>query len=155
MGRYCATFFSLLEVMYQKIMPSVILFLTIFALYLRTMKEADNKATNEEKRQVAKEHPAKAYLVQSLIVLRNKYVLTIVVFLVWLTFFDRYNLVDMMNNASTIREMKAEKEYYKTKITEDSTRIMELTTNNENLEKFAREQYLMKEPTEEIFIVKQ
>jgi cell division protein DivIC len=122
---------------------------------MQTMKEAEEKNTAELTGNQKVEHPVKHYLTQSLVVLRNKYVLTIVVFLVWLTFFDRYDLVDMMNNASTIREMKTEKEYYRTKITEDSTRIKELTTNNENLEKYAREQYLMKKADEEIFIVKQ
>lgn len=122
---------------------------------MQTMKEAEEKDAKGMTGKQKSEHPIKPYLAQSLVVLRNKYVLTIVVFLVWLTFFDRYNLVDMLNNASTIHEMKAEKEYYKVKITEDSTRIKELTTNNENLEKYAREQYLMKKADEKIFIVKQ
>lgn len=89
-----------------------------------------------------------------IVVLSNKYILTIVVFFVWLTFFDRYNMVDMLEYSSKISEMKSEVEYYKAKIKEDSTRIQELTSNNENLEKYAREQYLMKKPDEEIFIVK-
>lgn len=118
------------------------------------MKDASEKDTATPKTP-QKEHPLRGYLLQSLVILRNKFVLTIVVFLVWLTFFDRYNLVDMIGTSSRIKEMKAEKEYYKTKITEDSTRIMELTTNNENLEKYAREQYLMKKSDEDIYIVKQ
>lgn len=101
-----------------------------------------------------KSHPIVYSFKQALMVLRNKYALTIVVFLVWLTFFDRYNLVDMLQNTSKIGDMKDEMDYYRTKITEDSTRIQELTSNNENLEKYAREQYLMKHADEEIFIVK-
>lgn len=119
------------------------------------MKETEEKDDSKLGHTSQKGHSANFFLMQSLLVLRNKYVLTIVVFLVWLTFFDRYNLVDMLNNVSTIREMEAEKDYYKARIKEDSTRIMELTTNNENLEKYAREQYLMKKPDEKIFIVKQ
>lgn len=98
--------------------------------------------------------PFSSYGKQILVVLRNKYVLTVVVFLVWLTFFDRYNLVDMMGNANTIKSMNSEIKYYKAKISQDSTRIIELTSDNENLEKYAREQYLMKKANEEIFIVK-
>ncbi len=122
---------------------------------MQAMKETEEKDDNKLGHTSQKGHSANFFLMQSLLVLRNKYVLTIVVFLVWLTFFDRYNLVDMLNNVSTIREMEAEKDYYKARIKEDSTRIMELTTNNENLEKYAREQYLMKKPDEKIFIVKQ
>ena len=39
------------------------------------------------------------------------------------------------------------------KIEEDRKRIQELKTNNDNLEKFAREQYLMKKDNEDIFII--
>jgi len=39
------------------------------------------------------------------------------------------------------------------RIMEDSIRMNELRTDNENLEKFAREQYLMKRENEEIFII--
>jgi len=121
---------------------------------MHAMKDSEENATNEVNNKPKKEHPVKKNFKQSLTVLRNKYALTVVVFLVWLTFFDRYNLVDMKESTSTINEMKTEKEYYRTRITEDSTRIKELTTNNENLEKYAREQYLMKKADEEIYIVK-
>lgn len=118
------------------------------------MEEQENHESKPSLKAPFKSHPIVKSFKQSLVVLRNKYVLTIVVFLVWLTFFDRYNLVDMLENTSKINDMKAEMDYYKTKITEDSTRIKELTSNNENLEKYAREQYLMKQADEEIFIVK-
>ena len=39
------------------------------------------------------------------------------------------------------------------KFENDRNRLNELRTNNENLEKFAREQYLMKKPNEDIFII--
>ena len=52
-----------------------------------------------------------------------------------------------------IQSYKQEKRYYLEKIDNDRKRLNELQTNNENLEKFAREQYLMKKPDEEIFIV--
>jgi cell division protein DivIC len=118
------------------------------------MNDSEDKTTTEANNKPPKEHPVRKNFKQSLTVLRNKYALTLVVFVVWLTFFDRYNLVDMKESTSTIRDMKTEKIYYLTRITEDSTRIKELTTNSENLEKYAREQYLMKKADEEIFIVK-
>ncbi len=43
--------------------------------------------------------------------------------------------------------------YYLEKIEADRNRLEELRTNNENLEKFAREQYLMKRADEEIFVI--
>lgn len=39
------------------------------------------------------------------------------------------------------------------RIDKDTKRLDQLKTNNKNLEKFAREQYLMKKDDEDIFII--
>ena len=49
--------------------------------------------------------------------------------------------------------MEEQKIYYIEKISHDSARLNELRTDAENLEKFAREQYLMKKDNEEIFVI--
>jgi cell division protein DivIC len=48
-----------------------------------------------------------------------------------------------------------EKEFYQEKIQEVEKDRKELMTNKELLEKFAREKYLMKKETEDIFIVQE
>ncbi len=53
----------------------------------------------------------------------------------------------------TLRQMQKQKEYYAKKIEEDTRRTNELLSDDENLEKFAREQYLMKKPNEEVFVI--
>ena len=83
----------------------------------------------------------------------NKYTITSLIFLVWLTFFDRNNLVEKMQLRSKIATLKKEKAYYQDKIEEDNRKIKELLSSKENLEKFAREQYLMKRPNEDIFVI--
>ena len=85
--------------------------------------------------------------------LRNKYVLTSLVFLIWLLLFDQNNLNERRKNTREYNQLLEEKDYYMKKIEEDRKRIQELKTNNENLEKFAREQYLMKKDNEDIFII--
>lgn len=85
--------------------------------------------------------------------IKNKYILTLIVFLLWLLIFDRSNWFDMVGEIAKIRKLENEKEYYHLKIESDSKKLKELKTNDENLEKFAREQYLMKKPDEDIFIV--
>ena len=85
--------------------------------------------------------------------LRNKYFLTGVVFILWLAFFDKNNLVDLFGEVNKIRSYHTEKAYYEEKIASDREKIKELRTNKENLEKFAREQYLMKKQNEDIFII--
>ena len=44
-------------------------------------------------------------------------------------------------------------EHYQHVIDESNRRLNELRSNSENLEKFAREQYLMKKPNEDIYII--
>ena len=84
---------------------------------------------------------------------RNKYFLTGLVFLLWLAFFDKNNLVDLFGEFEKIKSYETEKVYYEEKIASDREKIRELRTNKENLEKFAREQYLMKKQNEDIFII--
>jgi len=87
------------------------------------------------------------------VMLRNKYVLTSLIFLLWLLLFDQNNLNDRRKNAREYNQLLEEKDYYQKKIEEDRKRIRELKTDNDNLEKFAREQYLMKKDNEDIFII--
>jgi cell division protein DivIC len=68
-------------------------------------------------------------------------------------FFDQNNLVDRYIDHRHIRQLERDKEYFIERIREDSARMKELRTDNDNLEKFAREQYLMKRENEEIFII--
>ncbi len=86
-------------------------------------------------------------------ILRNKYIITLIVFFLWLLFFDQNNLVNRFSEVRRIRQLESEKDYFKERIKTDSTRLNELKTDSENLEKFAREQYLMKRDNEEIFII--
>ena len=85
--------------------------------------------------------------------LRNKYVLTIAVFTIWMLFFDQNNAVDRIRMTSEIRQLEEDREYYLEQIQKDSARLSELTTNKENLEKYAREQFLMKKDNEDVFVV--
>lgn len=85
--------------------------------------------------------------------LRNKYLVTLAGMLIWITFFSQYSLMERARLARELNQLRQEKEYYLDQITRDSTRLYELTTDRDNLEKFAREQYYMKKPNEDIFVV--
>ena len=85
--------------------------------------------------------------------LKNKYIVALLVFFVWILFFDQNNLVDRYISHRNIRQLERDKQYFRLRIMEDSIRMDELRTDNENLEKFAREQYLMKRENEDIFII--
>ncbi len=85
--------------------------------------------------------------------LKNKYLLTIAGFIIWLTFFSQYSLMERTRLARNLNDLQREKEYYIEQIKRDSVRLQQLTTGTEALEKYAREQYYMKKPNEDIFIV--
>jgi len=85
--------------------------------------------------------------------LKNKYILTLIIFIVWILLFDSNNLVDRFSQMKTLKQLEEDKAYYLDRIEEDSKKLNELETDKENLEKFAREQYLMKKEDEEIFVV--
>lgn len=87
--------------------------------------------------------------------LKNKFVLTSVIFIVWMLFFDQNNVIERLRAYTEYRQLLSDKDYYQKKIEDDTRKLDELRTNNENLEKFAREQYLMKKDNEDIFIVEE
>jgi len=86
-------------------------------------------------------------------VIRNKYVLTLLVFGIWIFLFDQNNLVDRFQDVHKLNALEQEKEYYKVKIEDDQRRMKELISDKDNLEKFAREEYLMKRDNEDVFVV--
>jgi cell division protein DivIC len=86
-------------------------------------------------------------------VFRNKYFLTLTIFLIWVTFLDGNNLIERFGQLRDLHKLKTEKEYYEKKIEADRKMLNELKTDNHNLEKFAREQYRMKRKDEDLYIV--
>lgn len=52
-----------------------------------------------------------------------------------------------------IRALEADRLYYLDQIENDSTRLHELTTDRDNLEKYAREQYYMKKSNEDVYVI--
>lgn len=85
--------------------------------------------------------------------LRNKYLMAVLIFLVWLLVFDQNSLIDRFKYLKILHEMEDEKQFYLERLSEDSRRLKELKTDRDNLEKFAREQYFMKKENEDVFVI--
>jgi cell division protein FtsB len=85
--------------------------------------------------------------------LRNKYVLTIVIFIIWILLFDSNNLITRYKEMRDLRKLRIDREYYVNRIETDQKKLHELKTDNHNLEKFAREQYRMKKSDEDLYII--
>lgn len=87
--------------------------------------------------------------------LKNFYVVSLIIFVIWMTFFDSNDWINRFRMSNKLRTLKNEKEYYREKIKEVEKDKKELMGNDELLEKFAREKYLMKKPGEDIFIIEE
>lgn len=87
-------------------------------------------------------------------VFRNKFIITFIVFVVWMLFFDDYNVMSRVNNNRKIAELEIQKEEYVAEIARSKRLLHELKGDNSSLEKYAREQYLMKKDNEDIYIIK-
>jgi cell division protein FtsB len=85
--------------------------------------------------------------------LGNRYVLMTVGFLVWMTFFDKNDFLTTYSYRSTLEDLRTQKADYENEISRNKAYLDQLHTDTANLEKFAREKYLMKKENEDIFVV--
>jgi len=83
----------------------------------------------------------------------NKYLIAFIVFSIWMIFIDDNNIFFLRKNVNKLKEYRVEKAYFLEKIRNDSIHLHEMKANAKNLEKFAREEFLMKKKNEDIFLI--
>lgn len=84
----------------------------------------------------------------------NKYWLVVILFL-GLTFTTGdSNLYQRYKYDEKIQGLENEINYYKAQLESASKKLNDLNNNKEGLERFAREEYLMKKDNEDLFIIK-
>lgn len=82
----------------------------------------------------------------------NRYVLILLIFVVWMLFFDENSYLIHRDVNKEIQKIEGANEYYKREIKKDKKEMSDLQ-NADSLEKFAREKYHMKKKDEEIYII--
>ncbi len=85
--------------------------------------------------------------------LKNKYFLFSVIAFVWMLFFDRHDLIFQYRLYKKIQQLEQDKLYYQTEIKKLNDERLTLIKNEDALEKYAREQYWMKQPDEDLYII--
>lgn len=85
--------------------------------------------------------------------MKNKYILTGLAFLVWMFFFDRNDIISQVQLRLKLSDYRDKREYFEQQIAEVKKEKQELLTNQSSLEKFAREQYMMKKDNEDLFVI--
>lgn len=86
-------------------------------------------------------------------IIKNKYLITLVALLVWLSFFDKNDFSTQRDLSLKVSKLQGERDYYIKAIETNKREIRELQTDSNNLEKFARENYLMKRDNEDVFVI--
>jgi len=86
-------------------------------------------------------------------ILSNKYILSIVIFVVWISFFDRNDLFTQWDRKQELQKLETSKTFYQNEIETTKKDLTDLNNDPAILEKFAREKYYLKRPNEEIFLV--
>lgn len=86
---------------------------------------------------------------------KNIYTAILLVFVVWMAFFDKYNLYSHYKFSKQLNELETQKSYYLKEIKEIEHLKENLFSSDENIERFARERYMMKRDNEDIFIIEE
>jgi cell division protein DivIC len=97
-------------------------------------------------------HKMKTYLIN--IIKKHKIIVGIILFfLIWILFFDEYNLFRIRKESNKLESLKEEKVYLKNKIEVDRLQLEKIQNDNKELERIAREDYLLKKENEDVFII--
>ena len=87
--------------------------------------------------------------------IKNKYFLVSLAFVVWMIFFDKNDLFSQYQYRQQLHNLQQEREFYQRETDKVKKDLDELTSNPKKLEKFAREKYLMKKDNEDVFVIVQ
>ena len=80
-------------------------------------------------------------------------IVVLTILLAMLFLFSDSSMVKRMKYEKEIRDLRTQIEYYRNQTETDKIKLHELQSSVENLEKFARENYLMRKVGEEVFII--
>jgi cell division protein FtsB len=86
---------------------------------------------------------------------KNKYFVSTLVFVVWISFIDRNDLFTQYGRKQELKKLETSKNYYEAEIETTKKELQDLTNNSIVLEKIAREKFFLKRPNEDVFIVEE
>lgn len=84
---------------------------------------------------------------------KNFYFIFTVLFILWMVFIDSNDIVSQFKLQSKLKDLEKQKEFYQERKEKIKAEREELMSNFELLEKFAREKYLMKRKTEDLYVI--
>ena len=91
-------------------------------------------------------------MIKKLKYLKNKYILTLVVFFIYILFLDDVDVFTIIRQELKLSKLQIEKEEVLTKYEKTKSTLDQLD-NLESLEKYAREEKMFKKDDEDIFVI--
>ena len=85
--------------------------------------------------------------------LKNKYILTLLIFGIWMIFFDQNSYLSQRKINKELNQLEARKKVYINQNELLKVQRENLLGSFDNLEKLAREKYLMKRDDEDVYLV--
>ncbi|SBV98062.1 septum formation initiator family protein [uncultured Dysgonomonas sp.] len=79
--------------------------------------------------------------------------LIILVIIIFGFFISESSIFARFSYDAKIMELNSQIEHYRNKTIEDKQKLQELQSDKDRIEKFARENYLMKKPDEDVFLI--
>jgi cell division protein DivIC len=86
---------------------------------------------------------------------RNKYLVALSVFLLWVLFFDSRDMFSQLEKRAELNNLLESKRFYEAEIAAAKKQLADIQNNAAALEKIAREKYKMKKSNEDLFLVEE
>jgi len=84
---------------------------------------------------------------------KHFFVIVSAVFVLWMLLFDTNNVWQQLKKRNAVKETKKKVDYYKQEIEVLREKSKFISEDEEELERYAREQFYMKKPTEDVFVI--
>ena len=84
---------------------------------------------------------------------RNKYLITVLGFLIWMVFIDRNDLPTQWKRVKELKTLQQAEKTMDKLIVDTKQELNLLKTSPSTLEKYAREKYMMKRDNEDLYII--
>lgn len=86
---------------------------------------------------------------------RNKYLVALSAFLLWILFFDSRDMFSQLEKKAELNNLLESKKFYESEIAAAKKQLADIQNNAAALERIAREKYKMKKPNEDLFLVEE
>lgn len=90
-----------------------------------------------------------------LTLIRNKYLIAGTAFVVWMCFFDRYDVSTQFAYQQEKSKLETEKAFYETEIGQMEKSIKNAQYNPSEIQRIARERYKMKKDNEDVYVIQE